>query len=167
MPEVFTNRFDFPSASPDVDTIRAALAESFTSQIEVIEKHEAGFHGAPRDYALLDDADRSLGITLYWEPGRPQIEVQLLEPMDRMHAVIAAMCMLGGTPHDDDAFWRARATARVRAKLACYMTIASAVIAAALLINFLGWWGLLIVLVTAAAIGAMLVYGLARAFGHR
>ena len=165
MPEVFTNYYTFStSVVPPAETFCARLAEAF-GQALTLEAHACGFHGAPRAYASLTGA--GMQIWIFWQPDRPEVEVAVDEPMERMIALNAAIGALGGQARYADSSWRARRRGRTRQRILRGMVIAGLVMLAAATIWYLHWWGLLLVVATIVIAATAYLIGLARAFSNR
>ncbi|MFT3785296.1 MAG: hypothetical protein QM770_03910 [Tepidisphaeraceae bacterium] len=167
MPEVFTNRYRFNdrAAVPTAQAIQAALADAWGVAFGM-ETQQAGFHGALRDYAKLTTPAGEDPIWIFWEAERPEVELQVIEPMAQMIPCNAALAKLGGTPEAPDAFWHARAAGRMQAKINKIVVIAIAVALAVLAIVKFGWWGVLAVVLIIVLGAALFVWMLAQAFKH-
>jgi hypothetical protein len=164
MPEVFQNFHAFPPGSvPTAEAFRDQLNTQFNVSME-LEKQEQGFKGAPRAYACLKTDQNQIWI--YWQPDRPEVELSVDEPMERMLQANAAITALGGNPRYPDASWKARRRFRTQHTIARILVILFLISLAITTIHYLHWWGLLIVIATIVTAVVLYTIGLARSFAN-
>jgi hypothetical protein len=163
MPEAFNNRYTFPAlqAVPALDAIAASLEQAFQTKL-TRQFARAGDQGAPRDWAHLSNDDIEMWV--FWETGRPMVELQVLDPIDRMFIANSAMASLGAVAESDDSEWRRRIAARRRGRLMRFLGIAVAASSAVAVMWVWGWWGLLAVVLLTIAAAVVWTIGLASAF---
>jgi hypothetical protein len=163
MPEVFQNTYTFndPTQVPPAEKLHTTLATYFKAPL-TITIHPLGEHGAMRAYATLESPD--FQIWAYWEPTRPEMELTIDRPMERMLTANAAMLSLAGKPRYPDSFWHAYRRSRTHRKLRKILFTLLAIAAAIATIYTLHWWGLLIVFLITAAGVFLFILLLARSF---
>jgi hypothetical protein len=162
MPEIFDNNYTFsPDAVPSAGILRDTLAARFQTTFE-IEQHEAGFHGAPRAFASLKDSQ--MQIWMYWEANRPEIQITVDEPMERMIPINAVISSLNGKPRYPDGYWRLRRRYRTQRTIRRIAVTLIVLLLAVAAIWELHWWGVLLVFVLLAGGVFTYIYALARSF---
>ncbi len=165
MPEVFTNNYFFtsPSSLPTPESLRDQLAAAFKTSF-TLSTHPLGDHGAPRAYATLESP--GLQIWAYWEPERPEIELVIDRPMERMLSANSAMISLGAKPRYPDQSWRHLRRSRTYRTIRKILFTLLALSAAIATIHSLHWWGLLKVLLNTPSVVSLYIILLARSFRH-
>src|SRR5262245_8826050 len=134
MPEVVTTRYTFRDRQsvPSAEVICQRCAAALGVELVVEEIHSVGDHGAPRDYAKI--SGKGVSIWIFWEAERPEVEVQVDEPITRMLTINAAMSALAGVPQQPDDIWHRRILSRRIGRITNVAAISVCVALAAIII---------------------------------
>jgi hypothetical protein len=164
MARVFTNYYTFAlGAVPVAETLHDQISREFQTTLQ-LEQHEQGYHGAARAFANL--TNERIHLWIYWEPQRPELEINVTEPMERMRPINAALIALGGKPRFPDEHWTAYRRQLTRATIRKVIVSALLLALAVFTIWHLHWWGLVLVIAAVAIAIGLFILGLARTFSH-